>query len=65
MEETKKKPMSVDDLDLDKHYTYADYLQWTFDETVELIKGKIFRMFPGPIYSILQKYPCRYEHSFL
>ncbi len=25
-------------------YTYADYLTWQFDERVELIKGKIFRM---------------------
>lgn len=40
--------MSVDDLDLNRRYTYADYLQWTFDETVELIKGKIFRMSPAP-----------------
>ncbi len=48
MEEAKKKPMSVDDLDLNKRYTYADYLQWTFDETVELIRGKIYRMSPAP-----------------
>lgn len=25
-------------------YTYANYLTWEFDERVELIKGKIFRM---------------------
>jgi len=48
MGKTKKKPESVDDLDLKKHYTYADYLKWTFDETVELIRGKVFRMSPGP-----------------
>jgi Uma2 family endonuclease len=35
-------------LDLTKSYTYADYLKWTFDEAVELIKGKIFRMSPAP-----------------
>ena len=29
-------------------YTYADYLKWTIDERVELIKGKIFRMTPAP-----------------
>lgn len=29
-------------------YTYADYLKWTFDEQVELIKGKIFKMSPAP-----------------
>ncbi len=30
------------------HYTYADYLKFTFDEMVEIIKGKIFRMSPAP-----------------
>lgn len=36
------------DLDLSKTYTYADYLRWTFEEAVELIKGKIFKMSPAP-----------------
>jgi Uma2 family endonuclease len=35
-------------LDLDGDYTYADYLTWQFDETVELIKGKIYLMSPAP-----------------
>lgn len=30
------------------HYTYADYLNFTFDEMVEIIKGKIYRMSPAP-----------------
>ena len=34
------------DLSNDK-YTYADYLSWKFEQTVELIKGKIFPM-SGP-----------------
>ena len=25
-------------------YTYADYISWKFSETLELIKGKIYRM---------------------
>ena len=29
-------------------YTYADYLKFEFEEMVELIKGKIFRMSPAP-----------------
>lgn len=29
-------------------YTYADYLKWTIEERLELIKGKIFRMSPAP-----------------
>ncbi len=43
--------ISVDDLiakEPSAMYSYADYLKWTFDERVEIIKGKIFRMSPGP-----------------
>ena len=40
--------MKLADLDLNKIYTYADYLKWTFEERVELIKGKIFKMSPAP-----------------
>lgn len=29
-------------------YTYADYLTFEFEEMVELIRGKIFRMSPAP-----------------
>ena len=36
--------MEFKDLDLTKQYTYADYLKWTFEEAVELIKGRVFRM---------------------
>jgi len=39
---------SIDELDLDKKYSYADYLQWDLGEQVELIKGKVFRMSPAP-----------------
>lgn len=38
----------LNDLDLTRTYTYADYLTWHFDEMVELIKGKIFKMSPAP-----------------
>ncbi len=31
-------------LNLDKLYTYTDYLTWKFEERVELIKGKVFKM---------------------
>jgi len=40
--------MQFSDLDLNKTYTYADYLQWTFEDRLELIKGKIFKMTPAP-----------------
>lgn len=35
---------SLDQLDFNKTYSYADYLTWQFDGFVELIKGKIFPM---------------------
>ena len=40
--------MQLSDLDLTQPYTYADYLQWKFEERIELIKGKIFKMSPAP-----------------
>ena len=30
------------------NYTAKDYLSWTFDELVELIKGKVWKMSPAP-----------------
>jgi Uma2 family endonuclease len=35
-------------LDPEGFYTYADYLLWRFQERVELIRGKLFRMSPAP-----------------
>jgi Uma2 family endonuclease len=35
---------SLDQLDMDKTYSYADYLTWRFSEYVELIRGRISRM---------------------
>ena len=60
-------------LDTAKRYTYADYLQWAFEEQLELIKGKIFKMSPAPnrkhqqisgeffkqIANYLHKKPCK------
>ncbi len=65
--------MRFSDLDLDKSYTYADYLKWQFDERLELIKGKIFKMSPAPsashqnivatvsgeLYQFLKGKPCK------
>ncbi len=64
--------MQFSDLDLTKTYTYADYLKWTFDERLELIKGYVFKMSPAPaefhqrifgkvffkLYAYLDKKPC-------
>ncbi len=35
-------------LDLNGTYSYADYLTWRLEESVELIKGKIMAMSPAP-----------------
>ncbi|MFB0907896.1 MAG: Uma2 family endonuclease, partial [Spirosomataceae bacterium] len=40
--------MTFQELDLSKTYSYADYLKWTFQERLELIKGKIYAMSPAP-----------------
>lgn len=60
-------------LDLNGHYSYADYLNWRLNETVELIKGKISLMIPAPsldhqristrltgiLYAQFKKKPCQ------
>ncbi len=40
--------MTLAELDLNKTYTYADYFKWKFEDRVELIKGKLFKMSPAP-----------------
>jgi len=54
-------------------YSYADYLKWNFEERVELIKGKLFKMSLAPtrghqaingnihgvFWSFLRKKPCK------
>jgi len=63
--------MEFSELDLSQEYSYADYLKWTFEERLELIKGKIFPM-SGPnrwhqklsghlgneLYNFLKGKPC-------
>ena len=43
--------MKVEEPDLAGTYTYADYLTWWWDDRVELIKGKIYKMSPAPTTS--------------
>ena len=43
-----KKVFSLEDIDLSLTYSYASYLTWLFDDRVELIKGKVFKMSPAP-----------------
>ena len=63
----------VEEPDPSLSYTYADYLQWKFEEQMELIRGKIFKMRPAPaprhqqisislaseIYNFLKKKSCK------
>jgi len=69
--------MQLSDLDLTKTYSYADYLKWTFEERLELIKGKIFKMTPAPasahqrisavvsneLYNNLKNKPCQVYYA--
>lgn len=42
------KVYSFKEIDESLTYSYANYLNWLFDERLELIKGKIFKMSPAP-----------------
>lgn len=42
------KITELSQLDMDGTYSYADYLTWRLEESVELIKGKIMAMSPAP-----------------
>ncbi|MCZ4244813.1 Uma2 family endonuclease [Pedobacter punctiformis] len=37
-----------EDIDASLTYSYSNYLKWLFDDRVELIKGKVFKMSPAP-----------------
>ncbi|MGX3065971.1 Uma2 family endonuclease [Ursidibacter arcticus] len=39
---------SLEQLDLNRSYSYSDYLLWQLKERVEIIKGKILAMSPAP-----------------
>jgi len=43
------KEVQLSALDESRLYSYADYCSWKFQERIELIKGKIFRMTPAPL----------------
>ena len=43
-----KAATELKQLDLSGTYFYKDYLTWTFDERVELIRGKVFPKGPNP-----------------
>jgi Uma2 family endonuclease len=39
---------NISQLDINKRYSYADYLTWVFDDRIELIRGWIYKMSPAP-----------------
>lgn len=67
------KVLEFNDVDLSLTYSYSNYLNWLFDDRVELIKGKVFKMSPAPsrlhqeisrnlflpIASFLKDQPCK------
>lgn len=67
------KITELSQLDMDGTYSYADYLTWRLEESVELIKGKIMAMSPAPsrkhqtvitnlggeLYQYFHKKPCK------
>jgi len=71
------KITELSQLDMNGTYSYADYLTWQLQETVELIKGKIMAMSPAPnvrhqsisrnilvdIANFLHKKPCKVFHA--
>ena len=71
--ENENKFQLVEEPDPSLSYTYADYVKCKFEEQVEFIRGKIFKMSPAPtplhqqisiglaseIYSFLKKKPCK------
>ena len=40
--------INIDQLDLNGTYPYADHLKWQFDDFVEIIKGKVYKMSSAP-----------------
>jgi Uma2 family endonuclease len=44
----KNTKMRFADLDMEKVHTYADYYKWKFEEPVELLHGRVFKVGPAP-----------------
>jgi Uma2 family endonuclease len=55
---------SLAQLDPNGSYTYADYLGWKFQESVELIRGKLMRPMAGPS-AWHQELSVRFEYPIL
>lgn len=66
------KMQLVEEPDMNLRYSYADYLQWQFEERLELFRGKIFKLsapntrhqevsgkLSNRIFTFLEKQPCK------
>lgn len=64
---TETKVYHFSDVDESMTYSYAHYLNWLFDERVELIKGKVFKMSPAPsrIHQEISVHILRHLANFL
>ena len=64
--QTIAKPITnLSDLDPEGVYSYADYLLWSFEERVELIRGKLFKMSPAPATSHQQIHSRIFGNIFI
>jgi Uma2 family endonuclease len=73
----KAKVLALEDIDLSLTYSYAHYSNWHFDDRVELIKGRVFKMSPAPsplhqevsvkisseLYHYLKDKPCKIYYA--
>lgn len=67
----------INALDLNRRYSYADYLKWRLDEYVELLRGQVWRMSPAPsiahqkisarlsglFFQLFDAHSCEYFHA--
>lgn len=58
-----EKIYSLNELDESLTYSYAHYLNWLFEDRLELIKGKIYKMSPAPS-RLHQKVSMNIAHAF-
>lgn len=58
-----EKVYSLNELDESLTYSYAHYLNWLFEDRLELIKGKIYKMSPAPS-RLHQKISANMLHAF-
>ena len=57
---------TVEEPSADYHYTYADYLQWKFEERIELFKGRLMKMAaPNTRHQLISMHLSNLFYNFL